>query len=87
MAFGGERQPLLLLHSVPSDMETLAPVTDALADMCRAITISKRRSSDWPRTQVTEACSMRSSASAALKSVSTQLPLPLTNTLSVLMSR
>ena len=30
----GVGSPLVLLHSVPGDMETLAPVADALADIC-----------------------------------------------------
>lgn len=44
----GVGSPLLLLHGVPGDMDTLAPVADALADICHAITISQRYAGNRP---------------------------------------
>lgn len=44
----GVGSPFVLLHGVPGDMETLAPVADALADISRAITISQRHAGSGP---------------------------------------
>lgn len=44
----GRGVPLLLLHGVPGDRDTLAPVADALAGDARAITISVRHSGEGP---------------------------------------
>ncbi|MBF9035884.1 alpha/beta fold hydrolase [Rhodobacterales bacterium HKCCE2091] len=38
----------MLVHGVPGDMETLAPVADALAHARRAITVSMRHAGDGP---------------------------------------
>jgi pimeloyl-ACP methyl ester carboxylesterase len=40
----GEGAPVLLLHGVPGDLESLAPVADNLADRWHAITLSLRYS-------------------------------------------
>ena len=44
----GYGQPLLLLHGVPGDCETLAPVADLLAETGRASTVSLRYSGHGP---------------------------------------
>ncbi|WP_349539951.1 alpha/beta hydrolase [Sagittula sp. NFXS13] len=44
----GDGQPLVLLHGVPGDCETLAPVADLLAETARATTLSMRYSGHGP---------------------------------------
>lgn len=44
----GYGQTLLLLHGVPGDCETLAPIADLLAETGRASTVSLRYSGDGP---------------------------------------
>lgn len=44
----GTGDPMLLLHGVPGDVDTLAPVADLLGDLARAITFSARHSGVAP---------------------------------------